>query len=155
MGQSRMRPAIRVSTIASSTCRLDSACGIPSCLPLTALLLSGVLHVQQYFNQENAVETEIRTLADALYRRIDWAWMQVRPPKIGHGWHPETGFLPYDWSGYNEATILYLLALGSPTLPVSDAAWRAWTSTYAWQSHYGFDFVVPAALWASVPAYLD
>ena len=108
----------------------------------TALLLSGVLHVQQYFNQDNAVETDIRALADALYRRTDWAWMQVRPPKIGHGWHPETGFLPYDWSGYNEATILYLLALGSPTLPVSDAAWRAWTSTYAWQSHYGFDFVM-------------
>ena len=26
-----------------------------------------------------------------------------------------SGFLPYDWKGYNEAMILYLLALGSPT----------------------------------------
>jgi hypothetical protein len=108
----------------------------------TALLMGGVLHVQQYFNQDTAAEAEIRALAEALYRRVDWAWMQVRPPKIGHGWSPETGFLPYDWSGYSEATILYLLALGSPTFPVSDAAWEAWTSTYAWQSHYGFDFVM-------------
>jgi hypothetical protein len=108
----------------------------------TALLMGGVLHVQHYFNQDTAAEVEIRTLAEALYRRVDWTWMQVRPPKIGHGWQPETGFLPYDWSGYNEATILYLLALGSPTFPVSDAAWEAWTSTYAWQSHYGFDFVM-------------
>jgi hypothetical protein len=108
----------------------------------TALLLSGVLHVQQYFDQDDATESEIRALAEALYHRVDWQWMQVRQPKIGHGWKPEAGFLPYDWSGYNEAMILYLLALGSPTFPINAAAWEAWTSTYAWETHYGYSFVV-------------
>ena len=108
----------------------------------TALLLAGVLHVQQYFDQDNPAEAEIRALAEALYRRVDWRWMQVRPPKISHGWRPETGFLPYDWRGYSEAMILYLLALGSSTSPVSGAAWEAWTSTYAWETHYGHAFVV-------------
>jgi hypothetical protein len=108
----------------------------------TALLLGGVLHVQQYFAQDNATEAKIRTLADAIYRRVDWPWMQVRSAKICHGWEPETGFLPYDWGGYNEAMILYLLALGSPTFPVSPDAWIAWTSSYAWQTHYGQAFVV-------------
>jgi len=28
---------------------------------------------------------------------------------------PETGFAPYDWGGYNEAMLVLLLALGSPT----------------------------------------
>jgi hypothetical protein len=98
--------------------------------------------VQQYFDQDNASEAEIRTLADTLYRRVDWKWMQVRSEKISHGWWPETGFMPYDWGGYNEATILYLLALGSPTSPVSHAAWTAWTSTYTWQTHYGHAFIV-------------
>jgi hypothetical protein len=108
----------------------------------TALLLGGVLHVQQYFDQDNAAEAEIRALAEALYHRVDWQWMQVRQPKIGHGWKPEEGFLPYDWSGYSEAMILYLLALGSPTFPVHATAWEAWTSTYAWETHYGHTFVV-------------
>jgi hypothetical protein len=108
----------------------------------TALLLAGVLHVQQYFDQDDASEAEIRRLADALYRRVDWKWMQVRAEKISHGWRPETGFLPYDWDGYSEAMILYLLALGSPTSPVSHTAWTAWTSTYTWQTHYDHAFVV-------------
>ena len=31
----------------------------------------------------------------------------------------KSGHLPYDWRGYNEAMLLYLLALGSPTHPVA------------------------------------
>jgi hypothetical protein len=108
----------------------------------TALLLSGVLHVQQYFNQNDITEAKIRALADALYRRVEWPWMQVRSAKICHGWEPETGVLPYDWGGYNEAMILYLLALGSPTFPISAEAWSEWTSSYDWQNHYGHAFVV-------------
>src|SRR5919198_2277365 len=108
----------------------------------TALLLGGVLHVQQYFDQPDAPEAAIRALAEALYRRIDWPWMQVRSARICHGWMPETGFLPYDWGGYNEAMILYLLALGSPSFPINAEAWTAWTSSYAWQTYYGQAFVV-------------
>jgi hypothetical protein len=108
----------------------------------TALLLGGVLHVQQYFAQEDATEAKIRTVADAIYRRVEWPWMQVRSAKVCHGWTPETGFLRYDWGGYNEAMILYLLALGSPTFPLSPEAWTAWTSSYTWQTHYGQAFVV-------------
>jgi hypothetical protein len=107
----------------------------------TALLLGGVLHVQEYFAQEDPTEAQIRALADALYRRVEWPWMQVRSARICHGWTPETGFLPYDWGGYNEAMILYLLALGSPTFPITAEAWTAWTSSYAWQTHYGQAFV--------------
>ena len=108
----------------------------------TALLLAGVLHVEQYFDQNDATETQIRFLADALYRRVEWPWMQVRSAQICHGWKPETGFLAYDWGGYNEAMILYLLALGSPSFPISAEAWTAWTSSYAWQTHYGQAFIV-------------
>jgi hypothetical protein len=108
----------------------------------TALLLAGVLHVERYFDQDDATESQLRALADALYRRVEWPWMQVRSAKICHGWKPETGFLAYDWGGYNEAMLLYLLALGSPTFPISPEAWTAWTSSYAWETHYGQAFVV-------------
>jgi hypothetical protein len=108
----------------------------------TALLLGGVLHVQEYFDQPDATEAKIRALANDIYRRVEWSWMQVRLAKICHGWTPETGFLPYDWGGYNEAMILYLLALGSPTFPITPDAWAAWTSSYTWQTHYGQAFIV-------------
>jgi hypothetical protein len=96
----------------------------------TALLMAGVLYCQSWFDGTEAVEAEIRSLAEGLYARVDWRWMQTRAPAICHGWYPDYGFIKYDWKGYNEAMILYLLALGSPTFAVEPDAWGAWTSTY-------------------------
>jgi len=76
------------------------------------------------FDRDHIEEVEIRALADALYHRVEWTWTQVRMPTINHGWTPETGFLSHAWDGYNEAMILYLLALGSPTFSVDDSAWK-------------------------------
>ena len=97
----------------------------------TALLVAGALHCGRWFDDaSDPAEAEIRRLAEAIYVRVDWRWAQPRPPAIGHGWKPETGHLPHDYLGYNEAMLLYLLALGSPTHPVEASAWNAWTSTY-------------------------
>jgi hypothetical protein len=111
----------------------------------TALLLGGVLFAQSYFDGADPQEAEIRKLADELYRRVDWRWVQARPPAISHGWSPEAGFIPYDWIGYNEAMLLVILALGSPTFPVEPVAWQTWASGYEkqWgtvlgQEHLGF-----------------
>jgi hypothetical protein len=43
------------------------------------------------------------------------------------GWHPETGFLEARWEHYCELMMIYLLAIGSPTHPVSPETWKAWT----------------------------
>ncbi len=109
----------------------------------TALLIAGALVCREYFDGNDAGEIEVRALVDSLYRRIDWPWASPRAPLVSMGWHPETGFHQLDWKGYNEAMLLYILALGSPTHPVPPAAWPAWTATYAWttfqgQPHLGF-----------------
>jgi hypothetical protein len=96
----------------------------------TALLLGGVLFCQSYFDTADARDTEIRKLSEDIYRRVDWKWAQVRPPAIVLGWTPEQGFLAYDWHGYNEAMLVYLLALGSPSHAIDPKAWSMWTSTY-------------------------
>jgi hypothetical protein len=96
----------------------------------TALMLGGVLLAQTYFDRDTRQEREIREFADQIYRRVDWKWAQARPPAISHGWRPETGYLRFDWRGYNEAILVYILALGSPTFAVEDEAWDAWTQTY-------------------------
>lgn len=96
----------------------------------TALLLMGVLFAQSYYDGDDAREKEIRQIADVLYRRVDWNWLQRRAPLVSMGWFPESGFIEHDWMGYNEAMMLYILALGSPTHPVSPDAWTVWARTY-------------------------
>ncbi|HEX4649152.1 MAG TPA: glucoamylase family protein [Steroidobacteraceae bacterium] len=114
----------------------------------TALLLGGVLFCQSYFDSPDRKEREIRKLADEIYRRVDWTWAQVRPPAIVMGWTPEEGFLDHDWHGYNEAMIVYLLALASPTHPISGQAWKTWTSTYDnfWGTVYDQSYLAFAPL---------
>lgn len=105
----------------------------------TALLLCGALHAQAYFDADHPEEAEIRRLADELTARVDWRWAQTRPPSIALGWSPEKGFLPYDWRGYNEAAVLYLLALGAPERPVDPSAWKTWSEAFqkSWSTFYG------------------
>jgi hypothetical protein len=105
----------------------------------TALFLAGALFCQSYFDRPVAVEDSIRAYAERLYLRADWRWAQVRPPAIAHGWTPESGHLPYDWRGYDEAMILQVLALASPTHPPTGDVWAAWVSGYEWGDFYGYE----------------
>ena len=112
----------------------------------TAFLLAGMLTAATYFDQDCEDEQEIRTLADALYRRADWQWAQNGGATITHGWKPESGFLKYRWEGYDEALLLYVLGLGSPTYPLPDESYPAWTSTYQWKEIYGHEFLYGSSL---------
>ncbi|HVE78825.1 MAG TPA: glucoamylase family protein [Gemmatimonadaceae bacterium] len=106
----------------------------------TTLLLGGVLFCREYFDGTDPAEAQIRALADSLYERVDWVWATGKnPPAVNMGWKPEMGFLPSDWRGFNEAMLLYVLALGSPTFPVPDGAWAEWTKTYEWARVWGQD----------------
>ena len=112
----------------------------------TTLLLAGALTAGAYFTGATPAETEIRELADALYRRVDWDWARNGKATVSHGWKPECQFLHYGWEGYNEATILYVLGLASPTRPLPEQSFAAWTSTYQWENVYGYDFLYAGPL---------
>jgi hypothetical protein len=112
----------------------------------SAFLLAGALTAGIYFDADTADETEIRTLADALYRRADWQWAQNRGATVTHGWKPESGFLEYRWEGYDEALLLYVLGLGSPTHPLPEDSYAAWASTYKWEHCYGQEYLYAGAL---------
>nr|WP_324610485.1 glucoamylase family protein [Lysobacter enzymogenes] len=109
----------------------------------TGLLMMGVLFTQSYYDRDDAREKEIREIADTLYKRVDWQWLQQNKPLISMGWFPESGFIKHDWMGYNEAMLLYVLALGSPTHPVEPEAWTVWTRTYndVWGVYQGEEFL--------------
>lgn len=85
----------------------------------TALLLAGVLFAGEYFQ-----DPEIASMAQQIYERVDWKWMLNNRDTFALSWSPESGFNKYSWDHYDESMILYLLAVGSPTHPVSADIWR-------------------------------
>lgn len=123
----------------------------------TTLLLGGVLFAQSYFDRDDAVEREIRNLAEKIYRRVDWQFAQRENcdqpsgnggsgKAISMGWKPEIGpkgrCEAHDWVGYNEGMLVYILAAGSPTHPVGKDAWdTGWAAHLEkdWGTYYGYE----------------
>ena len=120
----------------------------------TALLLAGVLTARQYFRDD----PEIRKLATKIYERVDFRWMlNGHPLLLAHGWKPETGFLKPRWDTYSEDTILYLLAIGSPTHSISAASWYTlWRDRYRYEGHAYFTTIgVPLFMHQYAHAWID
>jgi len=120
----------------------------------TALLLAGVLTVRQYYRND----AEIYRLATRLYERVDFRWMLNGDPLLlSHGWKPETGFLKPRWDTYSEDTILYLLAIGSPTHPIPPASWYAlWRDRYRYEGYTYFTTIgVPLFMHQYAHAWID
>ena len=107
----------------------------------TALLLAGVLTVRAYFRKDRG----IFDLATEIYHRVDFKWMLNGDSQLlCHGWKPESGFLPYRWDQINEGTLLYALAIASPTHPIPPASWYAWKRTP--MNYGGIEFVSSSPL---------
>jgi beta-glucosidase len=102
----------------------------------TALLLGGVLTAKQCF----ADDKEIGRLADKISQRIDYPSMQAGDQfLLSHGWRPEEGYLKNFWADYSEQMILYLLAVGSKTHPISPNSWWAWERS--WMEWGGYRYL--------------
>lgn len=112
----------------------------------TALFLAGALAAGAYFDRNTPAERELRDLAERLYARADWEWARNGGATVTHGWKPESGFLPYRWEGYDEALILYLLGLGSPTHALPAESYAAWVSTYEWKKIYDMELLYAGPL---------
>jgi hypothetical protein len=100
----------------------------------SSILLCGVLTARQYF-----ADQEIKDLATQLYERVDWPWMMNGGPTLTMGWKPESGFLNGRWEHYCELMMIYLLAIGSPTHPISPETWDAWSRPTI--SYQGLDYI--------------
>lgn len=112
----------------------------------TALLVAGMLVCAQYFDADTDAEREIRETSALIYARIDWQWAQDGQATLTMGWTPESNFLQERWIGYNEALILYVLALGSPTLPIGTDAYSQWLAGYHWRRSGDHDYVYAGPL---------
>ena len=89
----------------------------------TGVLLAGILTAAEYF----ASDPEISRLAREIYSRVDFTWMlDGHSLLLSHGYRPGDGFLPYRWDRYSEASVLYMLAIASPTHAIPGKSWYAW-----------------------------
>lgn len=87
----------------------------------TADAIQGMLVCRQYFDSDDAVETEIRSRATQLYEDVDWDWYRRKNETDGKrlwwSWSPDPNF---GWKksfsfGGSETMNAYLLAIASPT----------------------------------------
>jgi hypothetical protein len=120
----------------------------------SAFLFAGMLTCASYFDADTEEEAEVRRLTDELYCRADWKWATNGSAAISHGWRPESGFIPHYWTGYDEALLVYLLALGSPTFPLPPESYSAYCSTYSWKKIYGRELLYSGPLFTHQLSHL-
>ncbi|MCC8189495.1 MAG: beta-glucosidase [Planctomycetes bacterium] len=95
----------------------------------TSLLLQGLLLARAYFNGPG-IEEKLRRLVTEIWEDVEWDWF-TGDEDDGLYWHwdKEHGFHHgLKILGYNECLITYVLAISSPTHPISRSAYDYWTS---------------------------
>ena len=88
----------------------------------TSILLCGILTCRAYFN-----DPQINTLATQIYDRVEWPWMLNGGETFALGWYPNYGFIKPRWDHYCELMMMYLLAIGSTSHPISPEFWNKFT----------------------------
>jgi hypothetical protein len=121
----------------------------------TSYLMEGLLCARQYFDRQDAIETEIRSRVNELWYNVEWTWF-TRDGQAVLYWHwsPDNGWamnLPI--RGFNECLITYVLAAGGEHYSISDSVYhRGWTQSVSFLNgkHFygivlplGFDFGGP------------
>jgi hypothetical protein len=102
----------------------------------TAYLMNGLLVARAFFDGPSATEKELRTRITKLWEEVEWDWY------VHNGllhWHWSKN---YEWKmnhpigGYNECLITYVLAMGSPTHPISKKVYED-----TWKKHESDHYV--------------
>jgi exo beta-1,2-glucooligosaccharide sophorohydrolase (non-reducing end) len=84
----------------------------------TALLMEGLLAARQYFHGANDAERDLYAKITRLWETVEWDWYRRSPQGDALFWHWSPDFawhIHHRITGYNEAMIVYLLAIASPT----------------------------------------
>jgi hypothetical protein len=91
----------------------------------TAFLCQGLLTVREYFKNGSTAERALATLADDLWKGVEWSWYTKGENAMYWHWSPNFGWdMNFKLQGYDEVLIAYVLAASSPTHPVPVAAYN-------------------------------
>jgi Uncharacterized protein conserved in bacteria len=92
----------------------------------TAFMIQGLLAVRQYFQGSDADEQLIRQKITTLWEGIEWSWFRKDNGNVLYWhWSPNYGWvINFAIRGWMEASIVYMLAIASPTHPVPASLWN-------------------------------
>ena len=113
----------------------------------TAFLCQGLLAVREYFKSGNTSERGLATLADDLWKGVEWNWYTRGENAMYWHWSPNFGWdMNFKLQGYDEVLIAYVLGASSPTFPIPVAAYsQGWARSGAivnGASQYGISVMV-------------
>jgi exo beta-1,2-glucooligosaccharide sophorohydrolase (non-reducing end) len=83
----------------------------------TAFLMEGLLSARQYFDGPAEHETDLFRRISHLWETVEWDWYRQSSQSDALYWHwsPEwSWYINHRLTGFNEAMIVYLLAIASP-----------------------------------------
>jgi hypothetical protein len=92
----------------------------------TAFLMQGLLTARMYFDGDNPEEEALRAAITSIWEDVNWAhYSRNNSGVLYWHWSPQYAWqMNFPIRGYNEALIVYLLAIASPTHPVSASYWH-------------------------------
>lgn len=120
----------------------------------TAFLAQGLLTARQYFNGDDPSEIEIRNRITELWEGIEWDWYRKNNSNVLYWhWSPNYGWqINMQIRGWNEAAIIYILGITSPTHGVPASLWQSgWAGSsylngktfYGYKLDIGWDYGGP------------
>ena len=99
----------------------------------TAFMMQGLLTARQYFDRDTPDERQLRETITRLWQEVEWDWYRkTRDSEVLYWhWSREHGFhINHPLVGWNEALIIYLLAVASPTHAVPASLYHTgWAGT--------------------------
>jgi hypothetical protein len=101
----------------------------------TAFMIQGLLAARQYFKGDDADEQLIRQKITTLWEGVEWDWFRKDNSNVLYWhWSPNYGWaMNFQIRGWMEASIVYMLAIASPTHPVPASLWN---QGWAGESYY-------------------
>jgi hypothetical protein len=128
----------------------------------SSFMMQGLLTAQQYFNQDNEKEKTLRERITRLWHEMEWDWYTKGEDKLIWHWSPDYGFKKdHGIRGYNECLITYILAISSPTHPISEEAyhksWAGWDNdNFAnYTNYYGITLPLGNKRWFGGPLFFS
>ncbi|MDD3322330.1 MAG: glucoamylase family protein [Paludibacter sp.] len=111
----------------------------------SSFMTAGLLTALEYYTADTSVETEIRDSVNSFWNTIDWKFYGAGGNTIKWLWYSQDNKFSLDIKGWNEAWIVYILALSAPephnvTQDVYNQGWKNNNSIYqANRSFYGYE----------------
>ena len=90
----------------------------------TAFLLQGLLINRQYLSATVTEEALLINRITTIYENVEWTWFERGQNDMTWHWSPDNGFaIDLKIQGWNESLMVYILAAGSPTFPITKSTY--------------------------------